>query len=345
MIGKPENKWAVCLRPEVDVAETKVGKDAAAKWRRRVQWERSLATRSFPTISPSILFFTHDAAKAEILRLDSDWLPKPLPVVSLQNNPGGPNESIGFYLEKELTPLALPSNEPIDPDTMVRQFIEEERRSSFPACYLDDDLQFEAMENKACNWAGHGYDRKRFDSIFRPICGVVLDLERALHNTFGSISAQAISHFWQSYQVHRHLCGVARELAASDSARTHGWTPTNCNDAVREIRRLINCYGKDLLEVTAAIATAIDTGKENPNVVATPLTRSSGTGVSTQPGKGDPALVEGRISVNRMHAMEYLGVGARQIQKLVKSGSLVATGTRQRQEITTESLRRYQPPK
>lgn len=62
--------------------------------------------------------------------------------------------------------------------------------------------------------------------------------------------------------------------------------------------------------------------------------------------QGDPTLLagkEGKVKdwVSVRTAGEYLGVGGRQIQKLVKAGRLIRGGTAKKPLISTASLRRY----
>jgi len=72
-------------------------------------------------------------------------------------------------------------------------------------------------------------------------------------------------------------------------------------------------------------------------------------GVSEQPPpsstrKGDGALLDQKRLVSFGTAEQYLGLSARQRQKLIKSGALKVEGQGQNRKITTESLRSYLPP-
>lgn len=60
---------------------------------------------------------------------------------------------------------------------------------------------------------------------------------------------------------------------------------------------------------------------------------------------GDPALLGDKHSVNFLVAEAYLGVSERQRQRLIKKNVLEVTGQGTNRRITTESLRRYLPPK
>jgi hypothetical protein len=55
--------------------------------------------------------------------------------------------------------------------------------------------------------------------------------------------------------------------------------------------------------------------------------------------KGDPSLLDGKRLVSSKTAQEYLGIGERQLQKLIKAGKLKAEGAGQTRKITSESLK------
>jgi len=55
--------------------------------------------------------------------------------------------------------------------------------------------------------------------------------------------------------------------------------------------------------------------------------------------KGDEALIRGKQLVNFATAEQYLGIGERWRQKLMRSGDLKVEGLGQKRKITTESLR------
>jgi hypothetical protein len=61
--------------------------------------------------------------------------------------------------------------------------------------------------------------------------------------------------------------------------------------------------------------------------------------------RGDPTLLQNRDLVNFPTAEAYLGVTSRQRQKLIRQGILECRGGGQNRMITTESLRRYLPPR
>ncbi len=62
------------------------------------------------------------------------------------------------------------------------------------------------------------------------------------------------------------------------------------------------------------------------------------------PRPGDAALIAGKESVNFQTAEQYLGIGERQRQHLIKKGSLLVAGKGHARKITTESLREYRTP-
>jgi len=61
--------------------------------------------------------------------------------------------------------------------------------------------------------------------------------------------------------------------------------------------------------------------------------------------KGDAALLGDKTAVNFLEAEAYLGISARQRERLMKSNVLEVTGQGSNRKITTDSLRRYLPPK
>jgi hypothetical protein len=62
-------------------------------------------------------------------------------------------------------------------------------------------------------------------------------------------------------------------------------------------------------------------------------------------GKADQALLEGKETVTFGTAEKYLGITARQRQKLMKSGALQVLGKGHNRQITTASIQAYLPPK
>lgn len=60
--------------------------------------------------------------------------------------------------------------------------------------------------------------------------------------------------------------------------------------------------------------------------------------------KGDPALLANKETVSYKTAELFLGIGVRQVQKLVKAGTLEVRGLGLNKRITTQSLLRYLPP-
>ena len=63
-----------------------------------------------------------------------------------------------------------------------------------------------------------------------------------------------------------------------------------------------------------------------------------------EPRKGNIGLLEGKEAVSFKTGETYLGITARQRQKLTKDGVLVTIGGGSNKKVTTESLRRYLPP-
>ncbi len=61
--------------------------------------------------------------------------------------------------------------------------------------------------------------------------------------------------------------------------------------------------------------------------------------------KGDPRLLNEHRRVAFRTAEQYLGISERQRQNLIKRGSLIVEGQGQNRQITTDSLRKYLPPK
>ena len=69
------------------------------------------------------------------------------------------------------------------------------------------------------------------------------------------------------------------------------------------------------------------------------------TGNNNRERKGDPSLLSNKEAVSLRTAELYLGISERQRQKLTASGALDARGRGSDKQITTESLRRYLPPR
>jgi hypothetical protein len=64
-----------------------------------------------------------------------------------------------------------------------------------------------------------------------------------------------------------------------------------------------------------------------------------------QSQKGDATLLEGKETVSFKIAQAYLGIGERQRQQRVKDKILDVKGGGRNKQITTESLKKYHPPK
>lgn len=76
---------------------------------------------------------------------------------------------------------------------------------------------------------------------------------------------------------------------------------------------------------------------------ATRRTHQSPTAASS--GKGNVKLLADKQAVTFRTAEQYLGIGERQRQNLIRSGALKVEGKGQNRKITTESLKAYLPPK
>ena len=61
--------------------------------------------------------------------------------------------------------------------------------------------------------------------------------------------------------------------------------------------------------------------------------------------KGDPLLLGEKIAVSFRTAEKYLGITERHRQKLIRRGSLDVQGQGHNRQITTDSLKKYLPPK
>lgn len=76
-----------------------------------------------------------------------------------------------------------------------------------------------------------------------------------------------------------------------------------------------------------------------------PRSSASAQTIKSSPAtKGDPRILCGKESVSFRTAENYLGVSARQRQKLIQRGSLRVIGKGQNRRITTDSLILYVPP-
>ncbi len=85
------------------------------------------------------------------------------------------------------------------------------------ACYLGLDWDFEAIAREASKGPGHRFEGRQVVSFAHQLREAVCELDNTLYNHHSGFSLSALSDFWQSWQVLRHIADFCRILMADQS--------------------------------------------------------------------------------------------------------------------------------
>ena len=298
---------------------------------------------------------------------DQGWW-GPVPVLSLRDFPGLACQG-SFKDFLPLESIGTISRRPIR--KQIKRLLT--GRKADPICTLGDDWRFSDIERVANRLVGHEFEGRLHDSIAEILCKATYDLEESLIRIHREISCEALSFFWQSWDVQRHLAEFVGEITDSGEAlRLSGANSTAlsaANEAWRFVCEQLSAYAYHLSGYICETVTPTVQGEiagtpepQGPAVETRGIDSSSQVSDSilhehrageTERGsrertrrvrKGDLRPLEGKRVVSFSTAQDYLGISERQRQKLVEKGVLNVEGGGHNKKITTESLMRYLPP-
>ena len=209
------SKWAVCPKLDIDGDAKMFDSEEAAK-----RWLQSHG--------------------------NGEWLEDPLPVISRGACIGpvfsGPRFS-GWLPADKIAPLP---DSATTPDELAESALLELRgQTAWPTCYLDQDWQFESLEDRAWKLAGHGYNDLRNSSLAEVVFKAMCDFDGLVCSVH--VPTSAVVSFWQSWQVHRHTNQLCKALETSKTARTLRADFHDCEHAKWTVRRLVNTYARQML--------------------------------------------------------------------------------------------------
>ncbi len=96
-----------------------------------------------------------------------------------------------------------------------------ERRSVDCTCYLADDWLFDEIDLDAKKRSGHLFNVGKFISAGHVVLNALHELDDSFRKFRPNAPCRAVSDFWRSLQVHRHLAQFCDRLAESKTARDH----------------------------------------------------------------------------------------------------------------------------
>ncbi len=119
-----------------------------------------------------------------------------------------------------------------------------------PRCSLGEDWRFDDIERRAYGKQGHQFEGLRFRSYQQRIAAAAYDLDEALHEVHPNAPASARASFWQSYEVHRHLCMFVRWLIEyTDTLSAKARTPLDHpSDAFLCAQKRIMTFARVLMD-------------------------------------------------------------------------------------------------
>ena len=210
----PTSKWAICPELHADADAVLFDSEEEAK-----AWPQSTGARG--------------------------WLEHPLPVISRVGCAGPPFSGLRlgeWQGPEDIAPMP-------DGGTTVAELVESallelRGQTAWPTCYLDDDWGFAALEAEAYRGEGHGYVDRRASSAPAVVFKAVCDFDGLIRSPSRAAPLSAVVRFWQSWQVHRHVARLCRELSTSRISRTLPADPRDWDAAEWTVRRLMNAYAR-----------------------------------------------------------------------------------------------------
>ena len=151
---------------------------------------------------------------------------------------------------------------------------QEQGMDNDPRCSLGEDWRFDDIERRAYGKQGHQFEGLRFRSYQQRIAAAAYDLDEALCEVHPKAPASARASFWQSYEVHRHLCMFVRQLIEytdTVSAKTRK-SLDHPDDAFRCAQKRIMTYARRLMDDSLRIK---QNQRLKPDTLSAPGNKSS----------------------------------------------------------------------
>ncbi|MGA8597252.1 MAG: hypothetical protein WB676_21255 [Bryobacteraceae bacterium] len=204
-------------------------------------------------------------------------------------------------------------------------------------CSLADDWQFATIARKARKRSGIQYPGRKHRSIAEVALKAIHELYAAFIEVHPNACCRMVADFVRSYDVRRFIADFCAGLAESETAVNLAGTEIDARDQAERAR--VEMFHK-LDEFADA------ENHKSINVAAAgnrPGTRRRDPVASDRSQKANPVLLDGKTEVSFQTAQDYLGIGERHRQNLVKQKSLKVIGRGQNRKITVESLIDYLP--
>jgi hypothetical protein len=232
-----------------------------------------------------------------------------------------------------------------------------------PECLLGGSWNFgliEADTKASLAWDFHGLAaRGQLHRMVRALCAI----DDALRRRFPNLSCFGALAFWSSWDVwklradflgrlHSHLSETSD---APEAGRILRWVWHKADHLIwgaksvwllhEDSLRVLGAAGKvaALCSPNRKLDQNIASQSGNPSSEEPAVESGSVSGETRvhNKRKGDSSLLKGKIAVSFKTAEEYLGIGERQRQNLVKRQVLDVMGQGHNRKITTGSLRKY----
>ena len=201
---------------------------------------------------------------------------------------------------------------------------------ALPDCCLSEDSLADEVETIALQLPGNDLTQKRV-SVREYLVAALVAYDDALLRIWPTLSAEAFAKWIGSYQFQQYLHRLGNRLTRAPSVRKLLRTSEGIQ---AEVGRVCNSLQVEIARLAVSL--------ESPH-------ESHPAGNDQPIGKGDISLFRKRDgslmdSASFPDAERYLGITARQRQKLMRTGSLITVGGGNNRRITVQSLRNYLQP-
>jgi len=201
--------------------------------------------------------------------------------------------------------------------------------AALPDCCLSKDSLADDVEKVALQLPGNDLTRK-LGSVREYLVAALVAYDDALLRIWPTLSAGAFAKWIGSYQFQQYLHRSCNRLTRAPSVWRLLPTPEGIQAEVGRVRNSLQ------IEI-ARFALFLGCPHESDPGESD---QSSGKGDTSTLRKQDGSLMD---SVNFSQAQRYLGITARQRQKLMRKGSLRVLGDGRNRRIAVQSLLKYLP--
>jgi hypothetical protein len=119
-------------------------------------------------------------------------------------------------------------------------------RAAQLSCDLGDDWQFSAIEAAASKLEGHSFRGRAIQSLPHQLALITWDLENALVQVHGQLSAAALAAFWTSWRLWRHVAEWARSVCEELNRQRAAAAVMDSRPALQFLYRQMWAYAQEV---------------------------------------------------------------------------------------------------